>query len=219
MVRSLTIRSIVTMCVLLQSSASIVNAGPRDFFATTSGPFPFGMGASGENSSSAPATDLFGDQPPKRIHIYRSIKGRSIPHTESFCVRSCDGRYFPVPAHDDENATNACNHFCPASDTTVFRGTSIDAASNSEGKLYSATPNAYRYRDELVANCTCNGVSAGGFSPIRIEDDPTLRKGDIVSTAEGLKVVGTRNEHTGLILKPPPMSIASQYRNSMAAMR
>ena len=57
-------------------------------------------------------------------------------------------------------------------------------------KPYSELPNAFRYRNELVAGCTCNGKDQIGLAPVKIEDDPTLRKGDIVAGENGLLVAG-----------------------------
>ena len=42
----------------------------------------------------------------------------------------------------------------------------------------------------LVAGCTCNGKDQIGLAPVKIEDDPTLRKGDIVAGEDGLMVAG-----------------------------
>jgi len=41
-----------------------------------------------------------------------------------------------------------------------------------------------------VAGCTCNGKDQLGLAPVKIEDDPTLRKGDIVA-GEGRTAVAT----------------------------
>src|SRR5205085_9198561 len=56
----------------------------------------------------------------------------------------------------------------------------------------SDLPNAFRYRNEIVAGCTCNGKNPAGLAQVKVEDDPTLRKGDIVAGADGL-VVASRN--------------------------
>jgi hypothetical protein len=71
----------------------------------------------------------------------------------------------------------------------LFSGTSIDNASSKEGKSYSALPNAFRYRKELVAGCTCNGKDVIGLANIKAEDDKTLRRGDMVASKGGLEVV------------------------------
>jgi len=70
----------------------------------------------------------------------------------------------------------------------VFYGSSIDNAASDNGKPYSELPNAFRYRNELVSGCTCNGKDQVGLAPVKIEKDPTLRKGDIVAGENGLLV-------------------------------
>ena len=107
---------------------------------------------------------------------------------QAYCVRTCDGRYFPITASDNQSRAASCNSFCPASETKVVYGSSIDTAATETGKPYSELPNAFRYRNELVAGCTCNGKDQIGLAPVKIENDPTLRKGDIVAGADGLVV-------------------------------
>src|SRR6266567_4497116 len=116
---------------------------------------------------------------------------------QAFCVRTCDGRYFPVTASDNASRAASCNSFCPASETKLFYGSSIDNASAENGKSYSELPNAFRYRNELVSGCTCNGKDQIGLAPVKIEDDPTLRKGDIVAGENGLLVAGRSADKRG----------------------
>ena len=101
---------------------------------------------------------------------------------QAYCVRTCDGRYFPIATADDARAgRQSCNSFCPASETKLVYGSNIDNATTESGKPYSELPNAFRYRNEIVAGCTCNGKDPAGLASVKIEDDPTLRKGDIVA--------------------------------------
>jgi len=39
---------------------------------------------------------------------------------QAFCVRTCDGRYFPVTASDNASKVASCESFCPASETKLF---------------------------------------------------------------------------------------------------
>jgi hypothetical protein len=107
----------------------------------------------------------------------------------AYCVRACDGRYFPAPAVAKKSLTEGCKNLCPASETQVFYGRSIDGAYSQKGQAYSALGNAFRYRKELVAGCTCNGKDMVGLARIKPEDDGTLRQGDMLASAEGMKVV------------------------------
>ncbi|MHB8269292.1 DUF2865 domain-containing protein [Bradyrhizobium sp.] len=196
------IGAIVVMCVV----AAAPTAQARDFFSSL-------FGAFSDNPSLAPARpepsrplpfasegDLFGrpaEQPRPRI---------SYGGGQAYCVRTCDGRYFPVTAGDGQSRAASCNSFCPASETKVVYGSSIDQAATETGKPYSELPNAFRYRNELVAGCTCNGKDQFGLAPVKIEDDPTLRKGDIVAGANGLVVAARASDRRGASLNFSPAS-------------
>ena len=121
-------------------------------------------------------------------------------------MRTCDGRYFPITASDNQSRAASCNSFCPASDTRIVYGSSIDTAATSSGKPYSELPNAFRYRNETWSGCTCNGKDQTGLAPVKIENDPTLRKGDIVAGADGLVVAGRGADKRGASLNFSPAS-------------
>jgi len=132
---------------------------------------------------------------------------------QAYCVRTCDGRYFPVTAPDNASRAASCNSFCPASETKLVYGSSIDYAAGEDGTPYSALPNAFRYRNEIVAGCTCNGRDQFGLAPVKIEDDPTLRKGDIVAGENGLLVAGRSADRRGAALNfsPVPDRVRAKY--------
>jgi hypothetical protein len=134
--------------------------------------------------------------------------------SQAYCVRTCDGRYFPITATGNQTKAASCNSFCPASETKVVYGGNIESAVTESGKPYSELPNAFRYRDELVAGCTCNGKDPVGLAAVRIEDDPTLRKGDLVAGGGGLMVAGRGADRRGasLQLSPAPQSVRSHYQ-------
>jgi hypothetical protein len=104
----------------------------------------------------------------------------------TFCVRTCDGRYFPMQRLAGATPTELCRSFCPASKTMVFSGGKIDYAVAPNGMRYADLDNAFAYRDRLVENCTCNGKDGLGLAQLSTMADPTLRPGDIVATEEGL---------------------------------
>jgi len=103
-----------------------------------------------------------------------------------YCVRTCDGHYFPVAAHAGLSAAQACQVFCPASEPQLYRGVTIDSAVARDGRRYTDLPNAFAYRKHLVAGCTCNGRTTFGLAPINPLNDPTLQPGDVVATRGGL---------------------------------
>jgi hypothetical protein len=109
--------------------------------------------------------------------------GRSV----AYCVRLCDGRYFPMQRHANANPVQLCNAFCPAAKTQVFNGSQIDYAVANNGSRYSDLENAFVYRQKILPGCTCNGRDTFGLAPISIANDPTLRQGDIVSNGDNQK--------------------------------
>ena len=129
-------------------------------------------------------------------------------------MRTCDGRYFPITGTSNESRAASCNSFCPASDTKLVYGGNIDSAATETGKPYSELPNAFRYRNEVVEGCTCNGKDQFGLAQVKIEDDPTLRKGDLVAGANGLLVAGRSADQRGAALNfsPAPRQLSARYQ-------
>jgi hypothetical protein len=105
----------------------------------------------------------------------------------AYCVRLCDGRYFPIQRHANANPVQICSSFCPATRTQVFNGSQIDHAIASNGARYADLDNAFVYREKVVDNCTCNGKDSFGLARIDVASDPTLRQGDIVATGDNVK--------------------------------
>lgn len=178
-------------------SAAIPAAQAQDFFSELFGGFSRGRMPS-----------MFDDAPPQRVERPRVAGGGG----QAYCVRTCDGRYFPITASDNQSRATSCNSFCPASKTEVVYGSSIDHAATENGKAYSELPNAFKFKTEIVAGCTCNGKDQFGLAQVKIEDDPTLRKGDIVASADGLRSV-TRTDRRGasLNMTPVPASVSAKY--------
>ncbi len=112
----------------------------------------------------------------------RSVASASGP---AFCVRSCDGKYFPL-ARGNATPVQMCQAFCPASATKLFFGSSIDGAYASNGERYADSENAFAYRKALRADCTCNGRDPAGLAPVDLTLDTSLRPGDVVATTDGL---------------------------------
>jgi hypothetical protein len=103
----------------------------------------------------------------------------------AFCVRSCDGKYFPL-MRGNASPVQMCQAFCPASVTKVFFGSTIDGASSSTGERYADSENAFAYRKALRADCTCNGRDPAGLAPVDLTLDSSLRSGDVIATTSGL---------------------------------
>jgi hypothetical protein len=103
----------------------------------------------------------------------------------AFCVRSCDGKYFPL-TRGNASPVQMCQAFCPASPTKVFYGSNIDNATSMSGERYADSENAFVYRKALRADCTCNGRDAAGLAPVDLTMDASLRAGDVIATTDGL---------------------------------
>lgn len=185
-----------------------LSAHAEDFFSAL-------FGAFGGRPQAPPSRPLFGapfdrDDAPVDAPRRRAAYGGG----QAWCVRTCDGRYFPIAGSDNRSRTESCDSFCPASQTALVYGNDIDSAATEDGKPYSELPNAFRYRNELVAGCTCNGKDPAGLAAVPVDNDPTLRKGDLVVGEKGLQVV-TRDASRGggPNFTPLPQSAQARYRN------
>jgi len=123
----------------------------------------------------------------------------------AFCVRSCDGKYFPL-ARGNATPVQMCQAFCPASATKVFFGSSIDGAYASNGERYADSENAFAYRKALRADCTCNGRDPAGLAPVDLTLDTSLRPGDVVATTDGLVAYSGVRTGTGLTAEFTPVA-------------
>ena len=124
----------------------------------------------------------------------------------SYCVRTCDGRYFPISARGGATPAQMCQSFCPASPTKIFSGNSIDYAVGNMGERYVDSPNAFAYRKALKADCTCNGRDSAGLAPVDLSLDTTLRPGDIVATSNGLVAYSGVKTATGQTAEFTPVA-------------
>jgi hypothetical protein len=151
--------------------------------------------------------DIFGDShdgryPPVTAYAAPSVpaptldkpvdlQAPSVSGGNTWCVRLCDGRYFPLSApavSSRAGPAKVCSALCPAARTAIFRGGDIDTAYGTRSERYADLDNAFVYRQKLVPDCTCNGRDAFGLAHIDVDKDPTLQAGDIVATRSGLKV-------------------------------
>jgi len=96
---------------------------------------------------------------------------RALPSGGTFrtlCVRTCDGFYFPVSfsTGQDQFANDAarCTEICPAAPTALFvhrnPGGMTEDMISLAGIPYSETENAYRFRSEYVAGCSCRSAAS-----------------------------------------------------------
>lgn len=166
-------------------SASPVPASAAGLFESFFGELGRALGSAPPRQARAYA-DPYATQPAWRQE--RIIdRGYGGPR-QAFCVRTCDGGYFPVRAHAGLSAAGACRSFCPGCQTRLYYGSTIDHAVAGDGSRYADMPNAYLYRKQLVAGCRCKGRNTAGVASVAPKSDPTLRRGDVIATAKGLVV-------------------------------
>lgn len=148
-------------------------AGLFDFF--------FGGAQKQQQQQASFFADPFNNSPapPPQPHAAVASSG------PSFCVRTCDGKYFPL-TRAAASPVQMCQSFCPASATKIYLGSNIDSATTVSGERYADSENAYAYRKALRADCTCNGRDPAGLAPVDLTLDSSLRPGDVIATTGGL---------------------------------
>jgi Protein of unknown function (DUF2865) len=146
------------------------------------GLFDFFFGGAQHQQQAAPPQANFFADPNGQQSAPPSHVASSGP---SFCVRSCDGRYFPL-MRAAASPVQMCQSFCPASATKVYYGSNIESATSVSGERYPESENAFAYRKALRADCTCNGRDPAGLAPVDLTLDSSLRQGDVVATTNGL---------------------------------
>jgi hypothetical protein len=189
-------RSVLLIGVLVVCSLAVMTEAAR-----AEGFLDFIFGAPPERASPPPVSTAI--PPPVRVApppLERETVHRgsgSTGHSVAFCVRLCDGKSFPLERYPNATPVETCQAMCPASKTKVFFGTEIDGAVAHDGVRYAHFDNAFLYRKQLVANCTCNGRDVFGLAPFGMASDPTLRPGDIVVTKDGLMAYTGKSGQAG----------------------
>jgi uncharacterized protein DUF2865 len=159
--------------------AGVLALAPREVAAE--GLFDLFFGGLQKLHQTPPQANFFAD-PSQQPAPPRPVASNGGP---AFCVRSCDGKYFPL-ARANASPVQMCQAFCPASPTKVFYGGNIDNATSASGERYADSENAFAYRKALRADCTCNGRDAAGLAPVDLTLDASLRAGDVIATTYGL---------------------------------
>jgi hypothetical protein len=151
------------------------------------------------------------------------------------CVRSCDGFYFPisystVPSRFTDDA-RACQRLCPAAEAELYSfhnpGEDMQQAVSISGQAYTALPNAFRYRKEIVAGCSCRRPGQSWADALKNADDSsTLESGDIVVTDQNAKALSqpkpagkasAATPQANAAKSPPAPPIASTTASSTGA--
>ncbi|MDR4306168.1 DUF2865 domain-containing protein [Chelatococcus sambhunathii] len=129
-----------------------------------------------------------------RVSTYRTV-----------CVRTCDGFFFPISYQTTRNAFKRdeaiCQATCPGAEAKLFAygnpGGKMENAADVDGQPYTKLENAFRYRKEFVAGCSCKPEGMNWAEALSGVDDKTVKKGDIVvdqQTAEAMARAKTPEE-------------------------
>ncbi len=112
----------------------------------------------------------------------------------TYCVRTCDGFYFPIGTGSGSDSADAaaCNRLCPTAETKVYIGeigADIDTArARDNGKKYTSLGQAFSYRKSVDKACSCTANGFGIATDFSVYRDGSLRVGDIVMTGKGMRV-------------------------------
>jgi hypothetical protein len=126
------------------------------------------------------------DYPPISGNGYRTL-----------CVRTCDGYYFPIsystsPARFAEDE-QTCQRLCPAAEAVLYShrnpGEDVAQAVTSSGRVYKDLANAFRYRREFVASCSCKQAGQTWAEALGQIKDSTIERGDIVVSEDRAKAL------------------------------
>lgn len=106
-----------------------------------------------------------------------------------FCVRTCDGYYFPLIPSERTTRQKSCEYACPSAPMAIYYGSAIEGARNYKGEKYTSLKTAFSFRDKATPRCSCNRPENSQAFFVRIaRSDPTLRAGDIIFDATGAYV-------------------------------
>src|SRR5688572_12815260 len=121
----------------------------------------FGRGGSEQDQSwYAPPPEV---EHPSRRSERKKYRTSSSGTYRTLCVRLCDGFYFPISyaTTRDRFSRDAgkCETGCPGRSRLFVHRTrdNVDDMTDLEGGTYRDLKNAFRYRQEYVADCTCRG--------------------------------------------------------------
>ncbi|WP_020185297.1 DUF2865 domain-containing protein [Methylopila sp. 73B] len=138
---------------------------------------------------------LFGgggsDGPREETVVEPEMDPQSTPRVSTYrtvCVRTCDGFFFPISFQTTRNAFERddaiCRATCPGTEAKLYSypnpGGAMEQASSVDGEAYAKLQNAFRYRKEFVAGCSCRPEGMSWAEALAGVEDKTVKKGDIV---------------------------------------
>ena len=133
---------------------------------------------------------------------------------QAYCVRTCDGRYFPITGIRQCQPGGFLQQLLPGERNQGGLWQQYRQCRHRKRQALFRHCRTLSLRNELVAGCTCNGKDRSGLAQVKVEDDPTLRQGDIVAGEGGLVVAHRSPDRRGAALNFSPASdrIKARYQ-------
>jgi hypothetical protein len=131
------------------------------------------------------------------------------------CVRTCDGYFFPISFSTVANRfgddDRSCQRMCPAAEVALYThrnpGEDMSQAVSLNGRPYTDLPNAFHYRQQYTAACSCRRAGQSWADALKQVDDQTVERGDIVVNDERAKQLSQpRTDAQGKQIRPEPRS-------------
>jgi hypothetical protein len=142
----------------------------------------------------------------------------------SYCVRLCDGYFFPVGQTEGGDAGAhdlVCAARCPNAETRLYvapPGSDGITGASHRGKPYEALPTAFRFQTAIDKSCACQPTGRGVAS-LPVLKDFTLRQGDVVMTRAGLRALASVRRYplreASLVPLERARSLSAAERKSM----
>jgi hypothetical protein len=199
---------ILALSTLLAATAP---AGAEDLLDFLFGP---DTEAPAQRETRTPSGDVrFGPKrPAKKPGAGGGGGGRGGTHAGGYCVRTCDGYFFPLIKSSRATRQQSCNFACPSSTVEIYDGANIETSRNARGETYKALMDSLAGRADSSARCSCNDPStSAAYSRDAARTDPTLQNGDFVIEDEGALVFGRQ----GLVPLAEARFVAPRQRASV----
>ena len=147
------------MLVAAATLAGSVALVPRT--AAAEGLFDFLFGGAKQQQQKAPAqANFFAD--PLGLNQQAAPQPRVAGSGPAFCVRSCDGGFFPLnfsARHGNlDQLTELCKALCPNAEVAVYTRNpahDVSTALSIDGQPYKDLPNALKFVKSVEPNCGC----------------------------------------------------------------
>ncbi len=143
------------------------------------------------------------------------------------CVRTCDGSFFPISFSTSEDRfrddERTCQRMCPASEVVLFTyrnpGEDISKSISINGQPYTSLPNAFRFKQEYNAACSCRRPGESWADAMKHLDDrqTVLERGDILVTEERAKTLSAPRDAKGRPILPPKGNASATATQTMPA--